>query len=152
MRRSAASAAGVTEGRAALGSWPYRRRADSPPPTPHRQTYAAPNGAAEVTLEHTEDAADYVLRARGAFDVESVDCLNRALRDVPQTRPGRTVIDVADVEFGDSSFLHALVRAHFQERTLLIAGPLPSELRRLFQVTGSLRMFTVVRSCPGSAA
>ncbi|MFD0144206.1 MULTISPECIES: STAS domain-containing protein [unclassified Streptomyces] len=86
---------------------------------------------------------NYTLRTVGEFDVETVSCLYDALREIPQKRSGRTIIDVSQVGFGDSSFLEALIRTHSQKRTLILAGPLPSELRRLFQLMGALLMFRI---------
>ncbi|MGW2204732.1 STAS domain-containing protein [Streptomyces sp. NPDC001774] len=84
-----------------------------------------------------------MLRTVGEFDVETVSCLYDALREIPQKRSGRTIIDVSQVGFGDSSFLEALIRTHSQKRTLILASPLPSELRRLFQLMGALLMFRI---------
>ncbi|MFE5481793.1 STAS domain-containing protein [Streptomyces sp. NPDC056527] len=124
-----------------MAKWQRRRAAE--PSITERKSFVAPTGTAWVTLEHAGNSVDYTLRTVGEFDVETVSCLHDALRVIPQTRSGRTIIDVSQVGFGDSSFLEALIRAHFQERTLILAGPLPPELRRLLQLTGALRMFHI---------
>ncbi|MEU6882479.1 STAS domain-containing protein [Streptomyces sp. NPDC046712] len=125
-------------------TWLHDRRRHSSPPTTDHKTFSDPTGAAQVTLDHTSSSWEYVLRASGEFDLETVGCLQLALHAVPQTPAGRTVIDVSGVTFGDSSFLHVLIGAHFQQNRLTIAGPLPTELRRLFELTGTLRMFDIV--------
>lgn len=126
-----------------MAGWLYNRRRLATPPIADRKTFVDPTGAAAVTLEHTGSSEEYILRAVGEFDIDTVSCLYSALREIPQTPSGRTIIDVSEVAFGDSAFLHALIRAHFQPPILIIAGSLPSELRRLFQLTGTLRMFNI---------
>ncbi|MEV6019813.1 MULTISPECIES: STAS domain-containing protein [unclassified Streptomyces] len=58
----------------------------------------------------------------------------------------RTVLDLSGTEFVDSAFLHLLINvrpAYEQARTkLVIAGPLPVQVRRLFEVTGTMDAFT----------
>ncbi|WP_369149132.1 STAS domain-containing protein [Streptomyces sp. R44] len=81
------------------------------------------------------------LQASGEFDVDSVECLRRALADAHRDGATRIRLDLASVTFGDSSFLHVLVRAHSAFGTLVLARPLPAHLRRLFDLTGTTKMF-----------
>ena len=109
-----------------------------------RHTYRAPNGGARVVREATSKPGTVLLTLSGEFDIDTVSCLREALADARRQKPATTLLDLGQVAFGDSSFLHALLSAGFPSRELVLIGPLPHHLRQLFLLTGSLRMFTVV--------
>ncbi|MFI8962423.1 STAS domain-containing protein [Streptomyces sp. NPDC053493] len=117
------------------------------------RTYRAASGTARVVREPGPEGGTVVLAAIGEFDVETVGCLARALAEARHEGCRRTVLDVSRVEFGDSSFLHVLVTAHFAGRPFVLMGPVPRQLRQLFAMTGTLRLFTFTedRAGPGFA-
>ncbi|MFC8506752.1 STAS domain-containing protein [Streptomyces sp. NPDC057411] len=119
---------------------------DGPPPVRgDARTYRAPAGHAWVVREPPPAPDTVMLSATGEFDVDTVCCLRRALAEARHEGPRRTVLDISQVGFGDSSFLHELVTAHFAGHPLALAGPVPRQLRQLFTMTGTLRLFTIVR-------
>ncbi|MGW6393257.1 STAS domain-containing protein [Streptomyces sp. NPDC055103] len=109
-----------------------------------RHTYRAPNGGARVVREPTSRPGTVLLTLSGEFDVDTASCLRAALADARRQEPATTLLDLGQVAFGDSSFLHALLSAGFLPRELVLIGPIPHHLRQLFLLTGSLGMFTVV--------
>ncbi|MEU8779794.1 STAS domain-containing protein [Streptomyces sp. NPDC048606] len=82
-----------------------------------------------------------VVECAGEFDIDSVDLLRQACAG-PAADAKLLVLDVARVEFADSSFLNELIRLR-QERELALAGPLPRQLRRLLEMTGALALFEI---------
>jgi anti-anti-sigma factor len=101
-----------------------------------RRTYTEPSGRARVIRSAGVVPGVRVLRASGEFDIDTVSCLREALADCRAAGDARTVLDLSRVDFGDSTFLHLLVAAHYQQKRLVLAGPLPHPLRRLFRLTG----------------
>jgi anti-anti-sigma factor len=75
---------------------------------------------------------------RGEVDVSAAPRLAEALDAAIRDTEGPFVIDLADVEFFDSSGLSALMRARAmlgrENRALLVVCP-PGPVRRLFEVT-----------------
>ena len=122
-----------------------------PPPdsAPEPRTYRASSGTAWVVREFSPAPGVVVLSANGEFDIETVGCLRRALAEARPEGSREVVLDVSGVVFGDSSFLHELVAAHFAGHRLVVAGPLPRQLRQLFALTGTLGLFTIVEDRVG---
>ncbi|MEU6313311.1 STAS domain-containing protein [Streptomyces sp. NPDC047014] len=92
-----------------------------------------------------------VITLRGEIDEENAPYLARALtRAAADDGPGRTVVDLSGTPFVDSSVLHALLdaqRAHTAAGSVLVlAGPLHTAVRRLFEVTGSAPAFRMADS------
>ncbi|WP_395358432.1 STAS domain-containing protein [Streptomyces sp. YH02] len=85
-----------------------------------------------------------LLTLTGAFGRTTVSGLHEALTDARCERADHTVLDLARVAYGDSSFLHELLSAHFSHPDPLLVGPVPRRLHHLFLRTGTLRLFTVV--------
>ncbi|MER7760194.1 STAS domain-containing protein [Streptomyces sp. NPDC097619] len=87
----------------------------------------------------------------GEFDIDSAPCLD----DVWETAgDGVRVVDVSGVAFADASFLNFLLTVRGR---LVLAGPLPEQLARLFHLTGTTTLFTytadtTVPAGPGAAA
>ncbi|MFE4310352.1 MULTISPECIES: STAS domain-containing protein [unclassified Streptomyces] len=108
-------------------------------PPPHR----VGNGG-RVVREASSESGTVLLTLTGSFGVSTVSCLHEALTDARHERAAHTVLDLARVTFGDSSFLHELLSAHFSHPNLLLIGPIPRQLHHLFLRTGTLRLFTVV--------
>ncbi|MEW1693392.1 STAS domain-containing protein [Streptomyces sp. NPDC091263] len=87
-----------------------------------------------------------LVRVRGSLDGWAGSAeLVEALTGVADGGVRRTVVDLSDVDFSDSAGLHALLcgqRKHDQAgATLVVAGPLSANVRRLFEVTGTLGAF-----------
>ncbi|MGW6414882.1 STAS domain-containing protein [Streptomyces sp. NPDC055055] len=102
--------------------------------------YSAPGGAG-VYRRTTRFDGIAQLEAAGEFDVDSVGCLRQALSDAAAEDATCVQLDVSAVTFGDSSFLHVLVRARNDTDRLVLIGPVPHQLSRLFHLTGTTRLF-----------
>lgn len=122
---------------------PRRVPATSCPPT-QALPDGAGNGEARVVREASAESGTVFLTLTGSFGVSTVAGLHDALTDARLERATYTVLDLARVTSGDSSFLHELLSAHFSHHHLLLVGPLPRQLHRLFQRTDTLRLFTVL--------
>ncbi|WP_189530648.1 STAS domain-containing protein [Streptomyces roseolilacinus] len=96
-----------------------------------------------------------IVRVSGEFDFDTAEELARALAPLPHDAPAGTVLDLSQVTFADSSFLHALLRAESQHRAagvpLFLSQPNPSVLR-LLEVTDTVRSFTLVDSVTAAAS
>jgi len=92
-------------------------------------------------------ADDVVLiRVRGSLDGWSGSSeLSAALTAAVADGGVRTVVDLSGVPFADSAALHSLLggqREHAKAAVpLVLAGPLESGVRRLFEVTGTAGAF-----------
>ncbi|THA81229.1 STAS domain-containing protein [Streptomyces sp. A0592] len=75
----------------------------------------------------------------GEFDADSVGRLDEVCaREAGDARV--LVLDVSQVAFADSSFLNVLIRAN-NSGPLVLADPLPRQLRRMLEMTGALPLF-----------
>ncbi|MFF8835882.1 STAS domain-containing protein [Streptomyces sp. NPDC015130] len=96
---------------------------------------------ARVYRQHTRTDGTALLQAAGEFDLDSVGCLRQAVADARYEGASLVVLDVSEVAFGDSSFLHALVAAIRAPGRLVLRGPVPDQLRQLFSLTGTTQLF-----------
>ncbi|BAU86975.1 hypothetical protein SLA_6106 [Streptomyces laurentii] len=117
----------------------------APAAAPGPRTYRTPSGTAWVVREPSPVPGTVVLSATGEFDLHTVRCLRQALAEARHEDGGRTVLDISQVCFGDSSFLHVLVAARSADPGFVLAGPVPRQLRQLFSLSGTQRMFTIVK-------
>ncbi|MFD3871875.1 STAS domain-containing protein [Streptomyces sp. NPDC058623] len=87
-----------------------------------------------------------VIVCEGDFDADSIESLRSAGR-AALTDPGlrRIAVDVKGLTFADSSVLNELVLL-LRSGRLVLVGPLPRQLVRLFDLTGTTDLFTVVKS------
>ncbi|MEC4575793.1 STAS domain-containing protein [Streptomyces virginiae] len=101
--------------------------------------------APQVTVRTEADGVRVVV-CSGEFDLDTTGLLIDAcdVQPVPAT-----LLDVRQVEFGDSSFLNALIRLR-NTRPLTLRGPLPRQLRRMMEMTGALALFDI-RDTPDRA-
>lgn len=98
-------------------------------------------GGAGVHRRTTRPDGTAVLVASGELDLDSVGCLRQALTDARNDGATRILLDLSGVTFGDSTFLNVLLTARSKPGQLTLAEPLPDHLRRLFDLTGTTRLF-----------
>ncbi|MEV8533684.1 STAS domain-containing protein [Streptomyces sp. NPDC051211] len=89
----------------------------------------------------TEPGGTGLLRLSGEFDQDAAPQVREALSTVRAVGARRTIVDLSGVVFADSSLLHVLLSAR-EEHALVLAGPLHSQLQRLFELTGTAGLFT----------
>lgn len=103
---------------------------------------------AVVTTTTARDAT--VIRLRGEVDEDHAPFLAHALARASADGPPRTVVDLSATTFVDSSVLHALLEAQRTHAAagsvLVLAGPLHTAVRRLFEVTGAAPAFRMADS------
>ena len=103
---------------------------------------------APTTLELTvsEQDGETVVGAAGELDVNTAPELREQLARLVNEGARRIVVDLADVSFVDSTALSVLVSALKRLRQadgdLELASPNPS-VRRVFEITGLTRLFTI---------
>jgi anti-sigma B factor antagonist len=103
---------------------------------------------APVTLELTvsEQEGETVVRAAGELDVNTAPELREQLARLIAENADRIVVDLTEVSFVDSTALSVLVSALKRLRQadgdLQLASPNPS-VRRVFEITGLTRLFTI---------
>ncbi|ROR00395.1 anti-sigma B factor antagonist [Streptomyces sp. 2132.2] len=95
-------------------------------------------GSPRVTVRAEADGA-CVVACSGEFDQDTIGLL-QATCERETTRAKPLVLDVKNVTFADSSFLNTLIRLR-NTRSLSLAGPLPDQLHRLLDMTGTLALF-----------
>ncbi|MFE5620979.1 STAS domain-containing protein [Streptomyces virginiae] len=100
-----------------------------------------------MTVEAEADGVRVVV-CSGEFDLDTTGLLTEAC-DVQPVPADLLIVDVRQVEFGDSSFLNALIRLR-NTRPLTLRGPLPRQLRRMMEMTGALALFDI-RDTPDRA-
>ncbi|MFG3492810.1 STAS domain-containing protein [Streptomyces sp. NPDC047972] len=101
--------------------------------------YSAPGGAS-VYRRATELDGTAELVAAGEFDMDSVGGLHRALADAGADGATSVRLDVSGVVFGDTSVIHALLRARQGLGRLVLVPP---QLRQLFDLTDTTPLFPV---------
>jgi anti-sigma B factor antagonist len=99
----------------------------------------------EPVVEVSTNGDAIVVRLAGELDLHTTGPVRRALLEAVAGAPGRVVVDLAKVEFMDSTALSILVEARTRlrsrERFLLAAPGL--EARRALEVSGLDRHFGV---------
>ncbi|MFE2129640.1 STAS domain-containing protein [Streptomyces amritsarensis] len=104
----------------------------------------------EAVVTTTTDCDATVISLHGEVDEDDAPFLARALAQAAAGGPPRTVVDLSGTPFVDSSVLHALLdaqRAHAAAGALLVlASPLHTAVRRLFEVTGAAPAFRMADS------
>ncbi|MFG2623104.1 STAS domain-containing protein [Streptomyces sp. NPDC048507] len=84
---------------------------------------------------------ELVLLCAGEFDMESAGLLSRAVMSGARNAQ-LLVVDVSELEFGDSSFLNVLLGLR-RTHEVVLAGPVPSQFRRVLEITGADALFEV---------
>ncbi|MFB7234982.1 STAS domain-containing protein [Streptomyces sp. NPDC056269] len=109
---------------------------------PSGHIYSAPGGAG-VYRQVTGPDGTALLQATGEFDTDSVTCLRQALADAIDEGATRVRIDLTTIAFGDVTLVDILLHAQQGPARVVLAGPLPGHLRRLFELTGTTGLFHV---------
>ncbi|MCQ0025526.1 STAS domain-containing protein [Streptomyces somaliensis DSM 40738] len=96
-----------------------------------------------------------IVRVGGGFDFGAAEDLDRALTPDPRGAAAGTVLDLSQVAFADSSFLHVLLRAEEGHRAagvpLFPTRPSPPVVR-LLKITDSARSLTLLDPVTAAAA
>ena len=93
---------------------------------------------AELVIDVREDSPVAHVVLSGEFDMAGVEQFESRLRAVEAESPETILIDLAAVEFMDSSGLRAIVSADDRSRKTgrrLAIVPGPSHVRRVFEIT-----------------
>jgi anti-sigma B factor antagonist len=96
-------------------------------------------------IQRHTDSHGVVVTLRGELDLASAPALERVLREIKETQPGRIVIDLRPLDFMDCTGLSLIFRAqqHADANGYLLAlrrGP--CQVQRLFQLTDLVDHFT----------
>ena len=95
-----------------------------------------------------------VVRLAGELDLYNADVVRDSLADVCANAPERVIVDLAEVEFIDSTALGVLIEARTKlnnRRAFLLAAP-GLETRRALEISGLDRHFTVLETVPEALA
>ncbi len=99
----------------------------------------------EPVVKVTKDGDAVIVRLTGELDLYNAPAVRRTLLDSVADQPERVVVDLAEVEFMDSTALSVLLEARARlarrERFLLASPGL--EARRALEVSGLDRHFGV---------
>jgi anti-sigma B factor antagonist len=93
----------------------------------------------QLTVTTRTSADEVTLLLYGEIDFASAPALEQALREAEKSRPRRVVLDLAALDFIDSTGIHLLIDA--QQRAdanghQLILTHVPVHVQRLFALTG----------------
>lgn len=97
-----------------------------------------PEGDLDIEIAGTPEERE--LTVSGEIDYGSVGRLRSVLVDALKTSPARVVIDLAGVEFVDSTFLSVVVQAKQRldsEGGELILANVPPRVRRVLAIAGA---------------
>ena len=111
---------------------------------PATQTPAIEPG--QLTIVRETDGDSVTLLIRGEIDLASAPDLERELRDAERSMPRRVVLDLAALEFLDSTAIHLLIDAQHRAATNgheLILTHLPAHADRLLVLTGVRAWLTI---------
>ncbi|MFK8906148.1 STAS domain-containing protein [Streptomyces sp. YS-3] len=81
-----------------------------------------------------------LVRVFGDVDIETAPVLDYALLCAGAQR---VVVDLSGCGFGDCALLTVLLRAR-RRSELVLVGPLPTRIQRLFDLTGTTSAFTIL--------
>jgi anti-anti-sigma factor len=103
---------------------------------------AGPPGG--LTIQRLADAQGIILALAGELDLQSAPELDRQIRELGETSPGRLLIDLSALEFMDSTGLSVMIRAQRSasangHRLSLRRGS--TQVQRLFELTGVVEHF-----------
>ncbi|MFD7027874.1 STAS domain-containing protein [Streptomyces sp. NPDC059917] len=88
-----------------------------------------------------------VITCIGEFDQDTLEPFRRAVAQATaDPAPRMIVLDISQITFADSSMLNEMLRLRHTGRPLVLAGPLPQRLARLFELTAADQVFTITAS------
>ncbi|MFI5761929.1 STAS domain-containing protein [Streptomyces sp. NPDC051563] len=85
-----------------------------------------------------------VITCAGEFDQDTLEPLRQAIAEALADPVRTIVLDVSAITFADSSMLNELIRLRHAGRPLVLAGPLNPQMARLFELTSTYQIFTIV--------
>ncbi|MFI8194819.1 STAS domain-containing protein [Streptomyces sp. NPDC085946] len=92
----------------------------------------------------------FVVAVAGEMDGDEKDLLTAAWDEAAVSKAATTVVDLSKVTFADSALLNSLLDAARRHRlkgsSLVLAGPLPHVIERMFAITGVMEHFTFADS------
>jgi anti-sigma B factor antagonist len=97
-----------------------------------------------LVIERQREGQDLILVVRGEIDMASADRFEAALTDALAGDCSRILIDLADLEFMDSTGLRTLIQGQRQAASRglpVILRHVPHQATRLFELTGLARAF-----------
>jgi len=97
-----------------------------------------------LTLATTDEDGIVVIAAHGEIDVSTAPELRQAIVEVASAGPGPLVIDLADVDFLDSTGLGVLVSGLKRFRTMgsdVILVVASNRILKVFEITGLTQVF-----------
>ncbi|MEU6313141.1 STAS domain-containing protein [Streptomyces sp. NPDC047014] len=105
----------------------------------------------QVQVLPDEDGVRLIVCA-GEFDQDNLAPLASACTTaVEDPRVRRIVLDVTALTFADSSMLNLMLRVRASDR-LVLAGPLPTQLTRVLDLTATREIFTLAESAEAARA
>lgn len=99
-----------------------------------------------LTIARRIEADEVSLTVGGEIDLISAPALESALRDAESPRPGRIVLDLAALNFIDSSGIHMLIHARQRADAngqQLVLTHVPAHAQRVFGLIGVSARLTV---------
>ncbi|MFC1415812.1 STAS domain-containing protein [Streptacidiphilus cavernicola] len=87
-----------------------------------------------------EQAWTLVVRVSGDVDCDSAHTVADALAAFPASR---AIVDLSGIGFADCALVNLLLKARRTINHLVLAGPIPEQVHRLFQLSGTESAFTV---------
>jgi anti-sigma B factor antagonist len=93
----------------------------------------------QLTIASRRDGDDVVVTLCGEIDIASAPALEGELRAAERSRPRRIVLDLAALDFIDSTGIHLLTDAHQRADAnghQLVLTHVPDPVQRLFRLTG----------------
>lgn len=100
----------------------------------------------QLTIASRVEADEVTLTVCGEIDLASAPALEGAFRDAERSRPSRIVLDLAALDFIDSTGIHLLIHAQQRadaEGRQLVLTHVPAHTQRLFRLTGLSASLTV---------
>ncbi|WP_406052096.1 STAS domain-containing protein [Streptomyces virginiae] len=98
----------------------------------------------QLVLVHPEPDGVRVITCSGEFDADTLEPFRQACAQAAADPHVHWIIlDVTRIAFADSSMLNELIKVLRTGRRLVLAGPLPHQLDRLFDLTSAHQLFTI---------
>jgi anti-anti-sigma factor len=124
-----------------------RRISASDPPIDRGAAASPGELSGHLRIERVEQPGTVVLSLSGELDLESAPALASVLREPENTDAARIVLDLSALEFIDSTGISVLVQSRLQAGEAgrhFVLTNLPSNVDRLFSITGITSQFTII--------